>query len=124
MRPDWRIYYDDGSTFDSTEGEALEAPALGVLVIRQPPGDDERGATVVSLWDFYLYHRPSRRWWGVDSFGVVDQLAHRWQDFGGLVVGRMATPGVYQDALNRATADPDFSRAGGRLTRPEASRTR
>jgi len=26
----WRIYYDNGSTFDSTQGEPHEAPAEGV----------------------------------------------------------------------------------------------
>lgn len=37
--PIWKIYYDDGSTFDSNDGEWDEAPLDGVIFVVEKVGD-------------------------------------------------------------------------------------
>lgn len=82
---DWRVYYDDGSTFDSDDGSAYQAPALGVQVI----------ATVPDLWH------------GGDIFGLWDYLAHRIAPQR-VLFGRLIDNETYAAIEQRAAHDPDL----------------
>ena len=50
---DWRIYYHDGSTFDSTQGVPNDAPPTGVVCIIQ--FSREMGREILNRWDCYFW---------------------------------------------------------------------
>lgn len=48
---DWRIYYDDGSTFDSDDGAFHDAPSDGVICVVRRDGEK---VEFLSGADFYV----------------------------------------------------------------------
>jgi hypothetical protein len=60
----WRLYYDDGSTW---EGPVEAAPGLGVVVVLMTD-------FVIVGHDFYCWHADQGRWWGADQAGLWDYL--------------------------------------------------
>ncbi len=71
MTLSWRIYYSDGTTFDSSQGRPEDAPAWGVQCIIQTCPDE--GKNLTTRHDFYW--RDEGRWVGGDFIGLVDALA-------------------------------------------------
>lgn len=102
---DWRIYYGDGSMFDSTMGSPAEAPPLDVQVINERT--EKEGVVRLSAKDYYWHDARLGQWCAGDQFGLFDWLL---TGGGGVKFGRsMRTPDF--DALfRRAVADPDFPR--------------
>lgn len=104
MPPEWRIYYDDGSTFDSTLGEPHEAPAEGFVCAI---GYDERGKRyIMHGWDFYQWDKDSAQWWGMDRTGLHDRLrrnlVYAYKE------GRTVTRTQFEAIISRAHTDEDF----------------
>lgn len=66
---EWRIFYDDGSTFSDEDGTPEQAPARGVIAIvcRDPVAR----WVVCSRFDYYVWRG---EWFGVDIFGLFDYL--------------------------------------------------
>lgn len=118
---DWRIYYSDGSTFDSTQGEPEDAPGLGVVCIVQKCPD--RGRMVMERWDYY-YHRAgaSRPWWGADLFGLIDQLTSSPKGTQAVKAGRTVSIEEFQRIHIEAVRDPDFPSMRSDAVRPASSR--
>ncbi len=104
----WRIYYSDGSTFDSTQGTSDDAPAFGVQVILQLT-DNGRIRDSVTGGDFYLCSE-NGRWSGSDLVGLIDRLANR-VPFSGFLIGRWDPWEDYQVILRQSEADTDFPQA-------------
>ena len=102
----WRIYYDDFSTFDSNNGEPEDAPAWGVICINQP--DPKTNVMRMHRWDYYYWHRKYGQWWGSNLIGMVDQFATYPRDVVALKVGRNADNAVFQAITDMAIADNDF----------------
>lgn len=104
---DWRIYYDDGTNFDSSMGTIEDAPALGVILIWQRNNDDEHHPTerVVGL-DWYWWRPDLNRWLGGDIHGYLDQAMHLRAI--GLKMGRNMRNKHYFDLLETVNRDPDF----------------
>lgn len=107
--PEWRVYYDDGTTFDSAQGEPWQTRPFGVQVILQR--EPEVGRAVLHGWDFYVWDRSRRLWGGVDLQGLLDLLAH---DIGchlcAVRQGRtLFSHAEFQRALQSALADEDFA---------------
>ena len=97
----WRVYYDDGSTFDASQGLPWDAPAFGVLGIRQePPGDRQ----LISR-DFYLWREDYGCWIEVDRDGLVDHLVHAARHITAVLVGRTVPPAVWKAAMRRMSED-------------------
>ena len=111
---DWRIYYDDDSTFDSTMGAPVDAPAFGVICIVNPHPD--HGRVIMNGWDWYYYHSEEEGWWGADIHGLVDHLLHNLP-FQALKQGRNAPDKDWQRILAKAIADPDFPVKSSRSVR-------
>lgn len=107
--PQWRIYYDDGTTFDDTQGAPEDAPGLGVVCIVQACPD--LGRQIMSGWDFY-YFRPSSPvpWWGCEWFGLIDNLTAKPRDTQAVKAGRTIDSLTYEKIRELAGADPDFRR--------------
>lgn len=104
MRPNWRIYYSDGSTFDSTQGAPHEAPAEGFIC---SVGYDESGARyIMHGWDYYCYDLDSQQWWGCDQTGLHDRL--RRNVMYAYKEGRTVTKTQHQRVMQAAHTDPQF----------------
>lgn len=112
MKPAWRLYYADGSTFDSTQGGPPEAPAFGVQAVVQDCPDE--GKHVLTQADYYW--REGDRWSGGDFVGLLDFLSRR---VGVVRFGRYMAPKDFEAVLARANADPDF--VGGGAHRAESA---
>ena len=100
----WRIYYADGSTFDSSMGGPADAPALGGVCILQRDAD---GRNVELLREKDYYSHDGVRWVPHDESGVWVRLFSRLR-MDGLIVGIMLRPEQYQHIIRRAKADADF----------------
>ena len=60
----WKIYYANGTTFDSTQGGPEDAPTIGVIVIKQKRLD---GKWEMSAYrDYYIWEG---EWWNADAPG-------------------------------------------------------
>lgn len=66
----WKIYYGDGSTFSSDDGEPEEAPRLNVQIIIQD--DPDKIWIAQQRADYYVWEYG--RWWGKDLFGLWEHL--------------------------------------------------
>lgn len=108
----WRIYYDDGSTFD---GPLENAPGQGVIVIAQ--SDDEVGKEILHRKDFYYFEG---RWFGCDLYGLFDYLSR--PGLKKVVAGRNTTHPNYHALMDRARVDPDLPYKTARLTGEEPLR--
>lgn len=103
-RPSWRIFYDDGATFDSRQGEPHQAPTRGFVCA---VGYDERGERyIMHGWDFYRWDRDARQWWGMDLFGLMDAL-HEGRVYA-FKEGRTVTRSEFERLMDTAHRDPDF----------------
>lgn len=102
---DWRIYYEDGSTFDSSQGEPEDAPSYGVVVIVQP--DEEVGRLIMHLWDWFYWREDEQQWWGADVYGLHDQLLAN-KPIKAVKLGRNMNSQGFKAIMQRATDDPDF----------------
>jgi len=108
----WRIYYDDGSTFDSMQGAPHEAPGLGVQAVVQV--DERVGRVILTRFDWYYYRYDLGEWWASDYFGLLDQLtSDRERRVGAVRAGRNAA--AYDAIMSRAQSDPDFPVKSARL---------
>jgi len=105
----WRIYYDDGLTFDNTHGTPEQAPSFGVVFIPQP--DDQVGRMIMQGWDWY-YFNENGQWWGCDIYGLLDRLLHNLPTRA-LKQGRTMDNVAYQELMRRVRSDPDFPTKSG-----------
>ncbi len=112
MTPDWKIFYADGSTFDSLQGEPSESPKAGVICIVYP--DEEIGRQIMHKWDFYYWHPVDKKWWGTDIFGIVIDLFMGDLPHEAGRSGRNTANGNYQAIMERADKDPDFPPKSGK----------
>lgn len=101
----WRIYYDDGGTFDSGQGSPSDAPPFGVVAIVQPEPTIRR--VIATGFDWYYWVDAEQQWWGGDLSGVLDRMLHR-KPVEHLLMGRSIDHKSYQEIMRRADEDPDF----------------
>lgn len=112
MTMHWRIYYADGSTFDSNQGEHEDAPPFGVICIVYP--NDLVGRIIMHGWDWYYWVTEVGQWWGSDIYGVLDRLLHNLP-LCALKQGRNASNERYRQMMTAADKDPDFPPRSGKL---------
>jgi len=108
MRPAWRIYYSDGSTFDSLQGEPHEAPPEGFICAI---GYDDRAKRyIMHGWSHYQWDNEAEQWWGMDMPGLLDRLrrnlVYAYKE------GRTVRRAEWEQIMIRANNDPDFPIAG------------
>lgn len=100
----WRIYYDDGSVFDSTMGEPEDAYGHGIIAITE--ASEDLGRVILNGWNWYYYD--GKNWWGADVHGLLDRLCAHLPVYA-VCQGRMTSSDNWKDTLDRAVTDPDFS---------------
>lgn len=77
--PDWRVYYDDGSTYDSDDGPWSDAPADGIIcVVRR---DGER-TEFVSGGDYYVRFAEDGSIIATEDIGPLLRRLAPWLKFG------------------------------------------
>lgn len=107
----WRIWYDDGSTFDSSMGEPRDAPDRGVICIANHDLDEWSSGSNVQWGNppeagesYFVWDRQHKRWFNADLQGLLD-----WCLRTGLVKwGRYTAESNWREILFKATHDPDF----------------
>lgn len=124
MKPAWRIYYEDGTTFDSLAGAPEDAPADGVICIvmrwdgvRRPianradrNGPEANSPAVGENW--YFWHGEAEEWWGCDREGLFDQLKRHPRTTRAVKQGVSVSRERFQAIMEVATVDPDFPVVG------------
>tara|TARA_R110000787_G_scaffold36714_7_gene93588 strand:+ start:18895 stop:19230 length:336 start_codon:yes stop_codon:yes gene_type:complete len=109
VKPTWRIFYDDGSTFSSLDGEPHEAPARGFICAL---GYDERGKRyIMHGWDHYYFDDEANQFWGCEIHGLIDRLCMRRIGLA-YFLGRTVTRSQWDEFMTLADKDPDFPREG------------
>lgn len=67
----WRVYYDDGSTFDGSDSP-WEAPANGVQALAFETKSEAHPFRVIHTKDAYYWRDGA--WYGCDIMGLWDYL--------------------------------------------------
>lgn len=103
----WRIFYADGSTFDSAQGAPEDTPGHGVEVIVQPdptPGVGNVGYICLAGYDWYAWHTVDKEWFGVaGDTSIWDLILHR-EPIVGICMGRRVSRARYHELLGEAAA--------------------
>ena len=101
----WRIWYADGSTFTSEDGDPADAPGAHVVVVAQTsPARDHaytmsgQSLNTVHGYDWYIYSQGS--WFATNLMGLCQYLL----DPGPKVIkmGRWVPPDVFDWAMSEA----------------------
>lgn len=109
---EWRIYYADGSTFDSGQGDAHESPfERGVIAIVYP--DSDIGRRVLSSFDDYYYRADQGLWYGCDAWATKWYLIRHAYVITAVRPGETLPTDQYRQIFNCAANDPDFPRKSG-----------
>lgn len=99
----WRIYYEDGSTWNWTQG-LRDAPSWGVMcvlqIIRQENGVDRYHI----VYGCQYYMRSQDQWLHAYENDVVDFIIHE-KPIDKLLVGRMTTKKIFGEVYEQAKAD-------------------
>jgi hypothetical protein len=104
----WKIFYGDGSTYDSEQGGPELAPARDVQVIINE--DSEYLWATQTSSDYYVWDNRTGelRWWGVDKFGLYDYLIEPgWKI---VLFGRTISNEEYAAIFQRAKNDPEWGK--------------
>jgi hypothetical protein len=100
----WRIYYGDGTTFSSEDGEPVDAPGYGVQCIVQP--EKNRGRSVMQGWDWYYYNADGR-WWGCNENALLLRHVFRKSSVAPSA-GETISEEEFFAITTKAGSDPDF----------------
>jgi hypothetical protein len=103
----YKIYYTDGSTWDSSMGEPWEAPRAGVQIIVQRHPDPQERPFLCFRGDYYIWRK--NQWFAVDLFGYwyyyfVRKLDHPHA----VLAGEYATNEEWNEVFDQAQFDKDF----------------
>lgn len=108
----WCVFYDDGSTFDSYDGDPDDVPTLGVQVVLTPKRKDLRELGPLAQWAWYWWHTEDRLWYGGTRADLDDFLLHKRKTVGVIVRGRTIDSGDYDRIYSEALAMRDRMKAG------------
>ena len=70
----WRLYYDDGSTFEDTDGEPWQSPPWGVVLCIQP--DRKGNERLMMNGDVLMYRTDLGHWTQCGDGGFEDHAVH------------------------------------------------
>lgn len=65
----WKIWYSDGTTFDSDQGSPVDAPAKGVALVQTEDG--RCGRRNLKMQDWYRWCPRSDRWFDGDAYTLL-----------------------------------------------------
>lgn len=103
----WRIYYADGTTFDSSQGEPEDAPATRVILIIQRHEDPRERSYFQWRNDYYLFK--DKRWYAVDYGALLFYwFIEKYDHPRACLAGETVPNSVWLETQELASKDPDF----------------
>lgn len=103
----WRIYYENGTTFDNTQGSPYDAPFHGVVCI--VCRNEKYNRRILSHWDVYYYVKSLNTWLGSQQGFVLWMLAKHSDDYVAPKIGEtIPDDSIFDSILLHARNDPDF----------------
>lgn len=98
----WIVYYADGSTFSSAQGEPNDAPSSGVIAVVQP--SIMQGREILNRWP--CYHWADGRWQKATRWGLFDLMLSN-RDIEGYLQGAIVGEAEFRAIWERAFGDVD-----------------
>ena len=98
----WRIWYADGTTFGSVDGDPVDAPGQGVVLVSQFLNGDRLNVAaprVESGDDWYIYQHG--RWYNTNLMGLTQACADRSVFV--LKAGRWVPDEMFADCIREAS---------------------
>lgn len=109
----WCIFYEDGSTYDSSQGDPASAPGWGVVVIAQnvtvdpAPGAGRRRRLITGQYDpltegqdWYIYR--DEVWFAINLMGLCQYIMEPGLKI--IKMGRWVHPATFAEMMDRAQA--------------------
>jgi len=120
----WRIYYGDGTTFDSDQGAPHQAPNFNVQCVSVTGGTindvKDVGHFVIHSWQYYLY-KPDVGWFGLfTDFDLLDHFIHFAKDIECVLKARTIPHADFKAIYKRAIHDKDFPKKSGWVSNVES----
>ena len=103
---EWKIYYGDGSTFDSSQGGPEEAPPIDVIAVVKK---SENGFDILHLKDWYVY-RTDIGWFRCNTFGMIDQVMYFTDKVMGVKQGRVISDDAFAKISKKIHEDKDIQK--------------
>jgi len=103
MSVEWRIYYEDGSTFSSEDGAPETSPPWGVVAIGQRTEKKYQDA-LYSGSSWYVYRTDHGFWMELDETGYLDCMAHHAKDVSAVRPGRYIRRDVFRATMKAVEA--------------------
>jgi len=91
----WRLFYDSGLTFGSSQGTPHESPGWGVVAIAQDTGQRYE-QVLASGVPWYVYRTDWGHWQELDDTGYLDTMVHHAQDVSAVRPGRYMARDAFQ----------------------------
>lgn len=110
----WRVYYEDGSTFDNTQGEPEDAPPFKVICIRLRHRDVPGGRGVLKSdplreVDYYWWRKDHQMWYGGDVISAINVFELYPHHARALKRGVTTLNSIYKEIVEVARKDSDFN---------------
>jgi len=96
----WRVYYEDGTTFDSAQGEPWESPVWGVVCIAQRTTEYDK--VLCSGVPWYVFRSDWGFWQELDTVGFHDVLFNNARHVTVVRPGRYIKTKQFTDIWQRA----------------------
>ena len=102
----WKIYYNDGSTYSDHDGDAFDAPGRGVQVIVIV--DKDHGWRTQCGEHNYVWDKRGRysAWWGCNDTGLLLYLLDPGPRK--VIFGTQISRREFDMIFGKASQDPDF----------------
>lgn len=101
----WRIYYEDGLTWDYSQG-AADAPSYGVICVLQAVRTFEHECRYHIVYGCPYYVFNGTEWLHAHDNDLVDFLVEK-KPIDKLLIGRMTTKHQFGKIYNTAKVDKD-----------------
>lgn len=105
----WRLYYEGGRTFDSTEGEPWESPECGVVAVGQL--ENGKFNDLLVNGPYFLYRSDWGCWLECEFDGLLDHLSHFAHLIPCVRQGRYIRKDEFKVTVQRARREIDESAA-------------
>lgn len=103
-KPIWCLYYADGTTFSSLDGQPWESPVRPVVCVTDVQLQHSYGPQ--GLWcEYYLWHDGFTQWWPHTLEGLLYHLVHNAGDIKAVRQGRRQFDQLAQEIMWRAFLD-------------------
>lgn len=95
---DWRIWYEDGSTFTNADGPPEASPPWGVIAIGQRTHGRYQDALYSGV-PWYVFRADEGYWCEYDDGGFLDCMVHRAKDVTAVRFGRYTRRDRFQAVM-------------------------